>query len=84
MGAYYSIPINGMNRFFGSERLLPKKKPAQHLIAEVSGRRSRVDMTIGIDLGLDTSGPLIENALVGTYQASAPELSLLFLNPKME
>ena len=27
------------------------KKPAQHLIAEVSRRSSRVGMTIGIDLG---------------------------------
>jgi transposase len=27
------------------------KKPAQHLIAEVPRRQSRVEMTIGIDLG---------------------------------
>ncbi len=27
------------------------KKPAQHLIAEVSRRQSKVEMTIGIDLG---------------------------------
>jgi hypothetical protein len=50
------------------------KKPAQHLIAEVSGGRSRVEMTIGVDLDLD-SGPLIENAFVETYLASAPVLS---------
>jgi hypothetical protein len=39
------------SRFFGSERLLPMKKLAQHLIAEVSGRQSKVEMIIGIDLG---------------------------------
>jgi transposase len=27
------------------------KKPAHHLIAEVSGRQTKVEMTIGIDLG---------------------------------
>lgn len=27
------------------------KKPAQHLIAEVSRRRAKVEITIGIDLG---------------------------------
>jgi hypothetical protein len=41
----------GMSRSFGSERLFPMKKTAQHLIAEVPGRRSRVETTIGIDLG---------------------------------
>src|SRR5216683_2662529 len=40
-----------MSRSFGSERLFPMKKPAQHLIAEVPRRQSRVEMTIGIDLG---------------------------------
>ncbi|MFY9935641.1 MAG: IS110 family transposase, partial [Silvibacterium sp.] len=42
---------NGMSRFFGSERLFPMKKTAQHLIAEVPSRPPRVEMTIGIDLG---------------------------------
>ena len=27
------------------------KKPAQHLIAEVSRRQTKMEMTIGIDLG---------------------------------
>jgi hypothetical protein len=40
-----------MSRSFGSERLLPMKKPSQHLIAEVPRRPARVEMTIGIDLG---------------------------------
>src|SRR6266702_2280009 len=40
-----------MSRSSRSERLSPMKKPSQHLIAEVSGRRSKVEMTIGIDLG---------------------------------
>src|SRR5258707_550475 len=44
-------PINGMSRFFGSERLLPMKKTLQHLIAEVPRSASKVEMTIGIDLG---------------------------------
>ena len=35
----------------GSERLFPMKKPSQHLIAEVPRRRSRVEITIGVDLG---------------------------------
>jgi transposase len=30
---------------------IPMKNQSQHLIAEVPSRRSRVDMTIGIDLG---------------------------------
>src|SRR5260370_24254884 len=33
------------------ERLLPMKKPTQHLIAEVPRSSFRVGMTIGIDLG---------------------------------
>src|SRR5258708_33947921 len=40
-----------MSRCFGSERLLPMKKPAHHLIAEIPRSSSRVGMTIGIDLG---------------------------------
>ncbi len=40
-----------MSRSFGSERLLPMKKPTHHLIAELSRRQTRVEMTIGIDLG---------------------------------
>jgi transposase len=40
-----------MIRCFGSVRLLPMKKPARHLIAEVPRRQPRVEMTIGIDLG---------------------------------
>jgi hypothetical protein len=40
-----------MNRFSGRERLFPMKKTTQHLIAEVSHRQSRVEMTIGVDLG---------------------------------
>jgi transposase len=39
-----------MIRSFGSERLLPMKKPAQHLIVEVPRRQRRVEMTIRIDL----------------------------------
>jgi transposase len=35
----------------GRERLFPMKKTTQDLIAEVPHRRSRVEMTIGIDLG---------------------------------
>jgi hypothetical protein len=31
--------------------MIPMKKPAHNLIAEVPGRRSRVEMTIGLDLG---------------------------------
>src|ERR1700732_5108227 len=42
---------NGMSRSFGSERLLPMKKPSQHLIAEVPRRQLQLEMTIGIDLG---------------------------------
>jgi diadenosine tetraphosphatase ApaH/serine/threonine PP2A family protein phosphatase len=38
-------------RSFGSERLFPTKKTAQHLIAEVPSRQARVKMTIGIGLG---------------------------------
>jgi hypothetical protein len=45
------VPINGMSRSFVSERLLPMKKPSQHLIAEVPGRPARVEITLGIDLG---------------------------------
>src|ERR1035437_4294740 len=45
------VPRNGMSRSFGSERLLPMKKPAHPLIAELPDRQSRVEMTIGIDLG---------------------------------
>jgi hypothetical protein len=41
----------GMSRFFGSQRLFPMKKTAKHLTAEVPSRPSRVEMTIGIDLG---------------------------------
>jgi hypothetical protein len=40
-----------MSRSFGSERLFPMKKSAQHLIAEVPRRQRKVEMTIGIDLG---------------------------------
>src|SRR5260370_16545991 len=40
-----------MSRSFGSESLLPMKKPAHHLIAEIPRSSSRVGMTIGIDLG---------------------------------
>src|SRR5712664_571842 len=40
-----------MSRSTEWERLLPMKKPTQHLIAEVSRSSSRVGMTIGIDLG---------------------------------
>jgi hypothetical protein len=40
-----------MSRSFGSERLFPMKKPAQHLIVEAPARQSMVEMTIGIDLG---------------------------------
>jgi hypothetical protein len=35
----------------GSERLLPMKKPAQNLIAEVARRQPQLEMTIGTDLG---------------------------------
>jgi hypothetical protein len=45
------VPTSGMSRFFRSERLFPMKKPTRHLIAEVPHRQSRVEMTIGIDLG---------------------------------
>ena len=40
----------GGSRPFGSERLFPMKKTAQHLIAEIPLRQSRVETTIGIDL----------------------------------
>src|SRR5258708_12230103 len=40
-----------MSRVFGSERLLPMKKPLQPLIAEVTRNASKVEITIGIDLG---------------------------------
>jgi transposase len=40
-----------MSRSFGSETLLPMKKSAQHLIAEVPRRQPGVETTIGIDLG---------------------------------
>src|SRR5258708_9029158 len=45
------VLINGMSRSFESERLLPMKKPTQHLIAEVPRRPASVEITIGIDLG---------------------------------
>jgi hypothetical protein len=35
----------------GSERLVPMKKPVQQLIAEVSRRQPRVEMTMEIELG---------------------------------
>src|ERR1700689_2973785 len=40
-----------MSRWFGRERLLLMKKTTHHLIAEVPDRRSKAEMTIGIDLG---------------------------------
>jgi hypothetical protein len=40
-----------MSRFSGRERLFPMKKTTQHLIAEVPRRQSKVEQTIGIDLG---------------------------------
>jgi transposase len=40
-----------MSRSAGRERLFPMKKTAQHLIAEVPRRRTKAEMTIGIDLG---------------------------------
>lgn len=43
--------INGMSRSSGRERLFPMKKTTDDLIAEVPCRRSRIGMTIGIDLG---------------------------------
>ena len=46
-----SDPINGMSRCSGRERLFSMKKTTDHVIAEVSCRRSRIGMTIGIELG---------------------------------
>jgi len=46
-----SVTINGMSRSTGRERLFSMKKTTDHVIAEVSCRRSRIGMTIGIDLG---------------------------------
>jgi hypothetical protein len=40
-----------MSRSSGRERLFSMKKTTDHLIAEVPCRRSRIGMTIGIDLG---------------------------------
>src|ERR1700727_1270567 len=40
-----------MSRSFGRERLFPMKKTTHHLIAEVPRRQSRLELTIGIDLG---------------------------------
>jgi transposase len=40
-----------MSRVFRSERLFPMKKMTQDLIAEVPRSSSKVEMTIGIDLG---------------------------------
>jgi len=33
------------------EQTVPMKKPAHHLIAEVPRKRSKAELTIGIDLG---------------------------------
>jgi hypothetical protein len=44
ISAYRLVLINGMSRSFGSERLFPMKKPAQHLIAEVPRRQARVEI----------------------------------------
>lgn len=33
------------------EQTVPRKKPAHHLIAEVPRKRSKIELTIGIDLG---------------------------------
>jgi len=46
-----SVLRNRMSRSSGRERLFPMKKTTDHLIAEVPCRRSRIGMTIGIDLG---------------------------------
>jgi transposase len=40
-----------MSRSFRRRRLFPMKKTAQHLIVEVPRRQSKVERTIGIDLG---------------------------------
>src|SRR6202023_134753 len=77
------VPINGMSRSSGSERLFPMKKTAQHLIAEVPRRQSRAETTIGIDLGdvwshyctLNETGEMVDR---GRFRTSPKELEKWF------
>jgi hypothetical protein len=66
------LPINGMSRSSGSEKLLPMKTTKHHLIAEVPRSSSKAEMTIGIDLGdvwshyctLNEDGEVVDSLLV--------------------
>src|SRR5258708_4256742 len=44
-----NLPQNGMSRSTEWERLLPMKKPTQHLIAEVPRSSSRVGMKLPVN-----------------------------------
>jgi hypothetical protein len=80
-----SVPVNGMSRSFGSERLFPMKKTAQHLIAEVPCRWSRVETTIGIDLGdvwshyctINQDGKVVDR---GRFRTSSKAVEKWFTN----
>lgn len=68
------VPINGTSRSPRKGETVPMKKTTQQLIAEVPRRRTRVELTIGIDLGdvwshyctLNQDGEVVDRGRVRT------------------